>query len=256
MSSQTQDFRLALSAVHIHGPDARAFLQSQLTLDVESIAPGTLRPAAWCRPDGRVEAVMLVGDAADGSWLVLPATLADAVADRLRMFSIGRSVEIDRATGGPVRADASSGLALTCDPERALTIDEAAATLPLPDSWLARDIDCGMPWILPETQATFLPQMLGLDALDGLSYAKGCFPGQEVIARVHYRGRVTRRTVRFEVDGNGPVPAPGSAFDDGDGTVLYAVAGTPPRGLAVVPADAAAGAPVTVSGRTARLVGA
>jgi hypothetical protein len=256
MSPQAQEFRLALNAVRVHGPDARAFLQSQLTLDVESIAPGTLRAAAWCRPDGRVEAVMLVGDGADGLWLMLPSALADAVVDRLRMFSIGRRVEIERVAGGPVPADASSGLALTCDPGRALAMDETAAPPPLPDSWLARDIDCGMPWILPETQAAFLPQMLGLDALDGLSYAKGCFPGQEVIARVHYRGRVTRRTVRFELDGDGPVPTPGSAFDDGGGTVLYAVAGTPPRGLAVVPADTAAGARVTVSGRAARLVGA
>ena len=67
--------------------------------------------------------------------------------------------------------------------------------------WRLNELRSGVVWLNPETSNRFLPQMLGLEALDGLSFRKGCFPGQEVIARVHYLGKLKRRSVLVEVDG-------------------------------------------------------
>ena len=115
-----------------------------------------------------------------------------------------------------------------------------------------------MPWILPETARAHLPQMLGLEALGGLSYRKGCFPGQEVIARVHYRGRVTRRTSRFRLAADSP-PVPGTEFQlaGKSAQVLYAIADPAEPGgvlgLAVVASEAEVDAKIDVGSSTGTL---
>jgi len=255
MSQVAHTRQLSLAAITISGSDAREFLQSQLTVDVETIREGQLQAAAWCSPNGRVDAVMLVSLDQLQSTLILPETLAETVFKRARMYSIGRQVDI--AYGPEVRGcqpaaagDDARSLALALDQTRRLMIAprETANTAennawPLPVDWLRADIECGMPWILPETSGMFLPQMIGLDALGGLSYKKGCFPGQEVIARVHYRGRVTRRLTRFRLQTDRP-PSPGTTFElaGSQACVLYAVSSADAEGtsdgLAVVSADA------------------
>lgn len=246
--------QLSLAVITISGPDTSAFLQSQLTLDVEGIARGQLQPGAWCSPDGRVDAVLLVALDNEHATLVLPESLAANMFKRARMYSIGRKVEIAYGAEirgcGPANGTGQRALSLSLDQERVLVFaDRHDATTPptdawpLPTDWLRADIECRMPWILPETARMFLPQMLGLEALGGLSYRKGCFPGQEVIARVHYRGRVTRRISRFRLQSDRP-PAPGTGFElvDTPACVLYAAASTDVHGtsdgLAVVAADA------------------
>jgi len=104
-----------------------------------------------------------------------------------------------------------------------------------------------------------LPQMIGLEALGGLSYKKGCFPGQEVIARVHYRGRVTRRLARFTLKSDRP-PSPGTTFElaGKPACVLYGVAGADAAGefdgLAVVSADAKPESEIRIADDTGALV--
>jgi len=245
MSDEASATTFSLQAIRVGGPDAGAFLQSQLTCDVESLKAGRFAPAAWCTPDGRAEAVMLIASVAGGYDLALPAPIAGDVVKRLSMFRIGRNVEIDTARAAiPARPGADGAMELAGDPDRALAVvDAPQAPVTLPREWIERDIDTGQPWILPPTRGRFLPQMLGLDALGGLSYRKGCFPGQEVIARVHYRGRVTRKTVRFRASGGAPAPGTELRLDFGVATVLYAIPegdnqSDPHCGLAVVPSDA------------------
>lgn len=256
-----------LRAIEVTGPDAVTFMQSQLTADVESIADSQLHPAAWCSPDGRAEAVLLVAVDGERVWLVLPEALVDATLKRARMFSIGRKVALEPDTPAcPAAGTPAPGqrrLDLAFDPDRALLLGDPGDTENegdlLPDEWLRADIECAMPWILPETARAYLPQMLGLDALGGLSYKKGCFPGQEVIARVHYRGRVTRRTTRFRLAADVP-PPPGREFElaGKPAQVLYAVAEPAGPGfvigLAVVSAEAEDNAAIAIGSSSGTLL--
>lgn len=257
MSQSESRQSFALGAISITGRDAAAFVQSQLTLDADSLPEDLLRPCAWCRPDGRVEAVLLVAHRGGRWWLVVPEPIVQSVGKRLRMFSIGREIELDLDQAAHP-SDDEDAIELEYDRDRALRVEPGARRQALSAEWLRCDIDSAMPWLLHATQGEFLPQMLGLEALAGLSYSKGCYPGQEVIARVHYRGRVTRRTMRFHLDARRP-PRPGAAADiDGErASVLYAVSaqtGGPVAGLAVVPADTPPGAALTIGSELATLV--
>jgi len=238
-----------LAAIEVSGRQAGEFLQAQLTGDVDALAEnGALQAMAWCRPDGRAEIVMLIARLADGFMLVLPRPLLESASRKLRMFAIGRDVKcaapLDVVESSSGRTDGDR-LLLAHDRSRALQVVTATAEPDPPvlsSSWLAADARCGLPWLLPATAGLFLPQMLGLEVLGGLSYRKGCFPGQEVIARVHYRGRVTRRLCRLELD-SASLPEPGLQFDvqGGKGFLLY-LGRDPQRadratGLAVLPAD-------------------
>lgn len=258
MSEPDHIVPFCLRAIEVTGPDAVAFMQSQLTADIEAVADSRLHPAAWCRPDGRVDAMLLIAVQDDTVWLVLPETLVAPTLKRARMFSIGRKVALETDVPAyPTAADSAAdrrALTLALDPNRSLQPgdpdrSETGETTGLADEWLQADIESGMPWILPETAGAYLPQMLGLESLGGLSYKKGCFPGQEVIARVHYRGRVTRRTSRFRLAADSP-PTPGTQLElaDEHAQVLYAVAehAVPGSviGLAVVPAGAEEGAEI------------
>lgn len=270
MSRDDHAPEILLATISIAGPDAVAFAQSQLTLDVEGIDDTLLHPTAWCRPDGRVDAVLLVAVEDRHVTLLLPRSLAEPALKRARMYSIGRKVEIAAGpavrSAGPAAGAGERALALSCDAERTLILAEMAhpgtaesAAWPLPPAWLRADIDCGLPWILPETAGMFLPQMLGLEALGGLSYRKGCFPGQEVIARVHYRGRLTRRLARFRLQsGQPPPPGTGIELADKPAVVLYAVAragsNDASNGLAVVSADVEDGAEFHIAGAAGTLV--
>ncbi len=227
-----------LAALTVEGRDARSFLQAQLTADLAAVDAASWHPSGWCDPKGRVLAVMLVSPGADAIRLVLPAPLIDTVEARMNMFRIGRDVTI---SVGPDIVPATDGTPLAWDATRRLSVATSNRTVAWND-WLVRDIMTGLPWILPETAGRFLPQMIGLERLGGLSYRKGCYPGQEVVARVHYRGRVTQRLARFDIEGE--PPAPGEALDlaTATGVVLYATfSGSDADGsvgLMIVPADA------------------
>lgn len=267
MSQADQIPAIRLRAIQVTGPDAIAFMQSQLTVDVESISESRLYPAAWCSPDGRVDAAMLIS-VKDGSVdLVLPEALVATTMKRARMFSIGRKIVLDEnldvRPGGPKVIGEQRELPLALDPDRSLLLGAGNTAVengskPLSDQWLRADIQCRMPWILPETARRYLPQMLGMESLGGLSYRKGCFPGQEVIARVHYRGRVARRIARFRLRAASP-PAPGREFEHAGkpAQVLYSVpeSGEPGAltGLAVVAAEAEDNAKIHIGSAAGQL---
>jgi folate-binding protein YgfZ len=246
LQSSSRDSDLVPTAIRVEGPDALDFLQAQLTLDLRMLAPGRLQATAWCNANGRVAIVALIAVADAGYVLVVPSGMAAETSRRIRLYRIGRKIEVE--TGLEIdhcAPDATGALLLTHSPQRALRLrlrpdHRAGATEVVPDSQLADDIRHGLPWIVAATSDRFLPQMLGLDDLGGLSYRKGCYPGQEVIARVHFRGRVTRRMLSFRCTGPGSIE-PGLEFggDSQRATVLYSVTQQSGQtlGLAVVPAD-------------------
>lgn len=223
----TNWFRLEhLAALTITGPDAVDFAQAQFTADPDR-SDGGWRPLAWCDPKGRVICVMLAQRAQDQVRLILPAAMAEKVGRGLPVFAIGRKVEFeDGSYVAGCLQDVEASDTLAFDPRRGLRIvtEAPVGSREAGTTWKMADICCGMPWIAPETSGRFLPQELGLEAIDAVSFQKGCFPGQEVIARVHYLGKAKRRLAGLELS-RATIPTPGTALEDGNDTQVGEIIG-------------------------------
>ena len=218
----TQCARLSsLSVVAVTGRDARDFLQGQLSNDLQGLErhPGML--AAHCNLQGRVLATMRLA-AQDGAiLLVLPRELARTLVARLSAYVLRADVHFeDRSTAIAVAgvidappdahwsqaAAAAAGFAmLVASPRRLLLAGtQAALDRPLaavsrvaPLHWERACVEDGEPAIHAATAALWLPQMLNLDLIGGVNFAKGCYVGQEVVARAANLGRVKRRMLRY-----------------------------------------------------------
>lgn len=190
-----------LAALDLEGPSALAFCQAQLSAEIESLTPGQWHAAAWCDARGRVLAFILACRHDEAVTLIFPESQQELIGRRLPMYAIGHRVEFGRP--GPVAASLAPE---TDDGRLAFAPGAALFTTPAPApdehqqrAWEKLEFGHALPWLEPDTSARYLPQMLGLEALDAVSFDKGCFPGQEVIARTHYLGRVKRKLtgVRF-----------------------------------------------------------
>ena len=222
----------SLGALHISGPDALAYLQGQLSADLPRLQPGQLGWAGLHSPQGRVLALLAIAPLAQGGdWLaVLPATLAESAAGALRRFVLRARVRIDVAPPGavclpgvelPAGAQAlghPGGEPLWWLPGGGAAPADAGAQ----SAWRRAGVQRGLPQVYPETSGTFVAQMLNLDCIGAIAFDKGCYTGQEVVARAHYRGRVKRRMQRFAsanlpaAPGGGELP-PGSTLRLADG---------------------------------------
>lgn len=220
-----------LRLVTVAGPESRRFLQGQLTQDLAMVAAGTTWLAGWAEPNGRLlwtgHLALLPGDGEDRFGLFVPAALAASLVQRLRMFVLRAKVVvavdaaaitgIDAATP---RAALASDFRLAGDPARALRASPPAGVTADGrniDAWELADIRAGLPVIEPATSGEFVPQMVNLDLLAGVSFTKGCYPGQEIVARTRYLGRVKRRMLRFGAAA--PPPDPGAPVYGARGAV-------------------------------------
>lgn len=203
----------ALSTINVTGPDAFEFLQGQLSNDLRRLESDAEILAAWCNPKGRVLWFGTIWPVEEGYGLSAPAETAAAIVERLTMFRFRSKVNFAIVDEGQ-------------------TVDPAFL------------VENGYPHIGVEQTEQFTPHMLNLDLLGAISFDKGCYTGQEIVARTHYKGATKRRTLRFESEA--PVAA-GDKVSDGErevGEVLN-VAGTDL--LAVVLVDKA-DTPLTVDG--------
>jgi len=200
------------TTIHVTGDDAFEFLQAQLAADLRDLTNPKL--SAWCNPKGRVICLMRVAKTAEGYALALPVELADEVVRRLTMFRFRAKVEF-------TAHDANAGdLGTDSDYE----------------SWRLENLRAGIPEVLKAQSEEFTPHMLNLDLLGAVSLDKGCYPGQEIVARTHFRGATKRRCLRFE---SAEPVAPGDKISDGDrdiGEVLNAIG---KELLAVIPVEKA-----------------
>ncbi len=221
----------------VTGADARDFLHAQLTNDIEHLAADRSALAGWCSAKGRLLASFLVVPAPEGFLLQVARDLAAPVAKRLSMFVLRSKVKIADQSEAWVQhgvwdADWSQpdvawkdGIATVRVGERRfLELGPAAATTAAPSAdekeWTLREIRAGRPFISAATQDQFVPQMVNLEKLGGVDFQKGCYPGQEIVARAQYRGEVKRRMVQMQ----GPETArPGEDF--GGGIVVDAAQG-------------------------------
>jgi folate-binding protein YgfZ len=188
----------ALGAIAFRGPDAGKFLQGQLSAEIEKLAAGARTLAGLHNPQGRVIALLAVTRQSSEEFLaVLPLELLAAVMGRLNKYVLRAKVRLADVTA-------------------------ESAILPAwgPDHELA-EIRAGIPQVYTATSETFVAQMLNLDLLGAIAFDKGCYTGQEVIARAHYRGRVKRRLQRWQVHGD--APKPGDTVHAADGRTLTVV---------------------------------
>ncbi len=208
-----------LSTISVTGPDAFEFLQGQLTNDLDRLDEESEILAAWCNPRGRVIWFGTVRKIDGGYGLSAPAETAADVASRLAFFRFRSKVDFE-------------------------VLDEGATVDP------AYLIENGYAFIGTEQMEQFTPHMLNLDLLDAVSFDKGCYTGQEIVARTHYRGASKRRLVRFTADGQ--VTA-GDKVMRGDRAVGDVVNVAGRQLLAVVPADLSE-EPLTAGGSSLTVV--
>lgn len=158
-----------ISTINITGADACEFLQGQLTNDLARLESGREMRAAWCNPKGRVIWFGSVRSI-DGRYaLAVPADRAGDIVKRLTMYRFRSKVDFEIG--------------------RDREAEDAAAR-----------ITAGVPWIGEAQSEQFTPHMLNLDLLGAVSFDKGCYTGQEIVARTYYKGATKRRTLRFASD--------------------------------------------------------
>jgi folate-binding protein YgfZ len=232
-----------LGALRVAGPDAATFLQGQLTNDVLTLVPGTSQYAAWCSPKGRVLANFVVRRIdTDRFELWLHAALALPIRKRLGMFVLRSKVTIDDVSTATVRLgvggpDAAGVVREAFGEPPALhrLVVAGASVLTLPGGrfvafapqqeatalwerlsararpagsavWHWLTVRTGIPVITPAVTDQFVPQALNLDVTGGVSFQKGCYTGQEIVARTQYLGRLKERLVLAHVEGLPPAP--------------------------------------------------
>jgi folate-binding protein YgfZ len=230
----------------VTGAEARDFLHAQLTNDIQNLPADGAALAGWCSAKGRLLATLLVIPAPQGFLLQLARDLATAVAKRLSMFVLRSKVSIADESEAwaqygvwdsqevPLGVTWSGGqVAVPVDDKRFLRLQPAgSASLPCEadeDTWRLLEIRAGRPLITAATQDQFVPQMVNLETLGAVDFRKGCYPGQEIVARAQYRGQVKRRMVRLPAP-QGAKLEPGQDYNGG--TVLDSAGG---ELLAVMP---------------------
>lgn len=186
----------------VHGRDAHAFLHAQLMSDVRELGDGHWQWSGWLSAKGRVIALGLL-QRLDGErfrWL-LPDHPAGELADKLRRFVFRSKIVLeardDLAIAGSWAAD---GIALPGDRVRSLVVGAEPADPADPDAFAVQDLAIGLPRLPDAAVESHTPQMLGLDSLAAYSVKKGCYPGQEIVARTHFLGQAKRRLQRLQGD--------------------------------------------------------
>lgn len=232
-----------LGLICASGPEAQSFLQTQLTNDVMAVDATHSQLAAYLTPKGRALALFRIWKDGDEFRLLLPRERVEPVLKRLRMYVLRTKVTLRDASdervlfgwSHPLGAPAAMTLP-GCADEVTSQADVTVIRLPGPRprylfdaapgaaasvwnalrarpvgaaAWEWLEIEAGQPQVYAETAETFIPQMLNLDLLNGVSFKKGCYPGQEIVARLRYLGQLKRRMTRLYCTA-AELPAPGT----------------------------------------------
>jgi len=252
--------------IRFSGAEAQTFLHNQLTCDVGALAPSTSTYGSYCTPKGRVLATFLLWRSGEDFFMQLPSSLREPIQKQLSKFILRAKVKATDATPewtllGVVGKDAAaivqravgeapkavhqvahaSGAMVIKVPggryeivaardkaQALLTSLVSGAEMAGADYWDWLDIRGGIPTIVIATQEAFVPQMVNLDLIGGVSLSKGCYPGQEIVARMHYRGTLKQRMYLANV-AEGDSPQPGDKLYSSDfgeqacGTIVNAV---------------------------------
>lgn len=237
--------------IKIEGADAQTFLHNQFTNDLRAVNERTSQLSSYCSPKGRILALFRIFKQGDSYFMVMPAATAAPAIKRLRMFVLMSKVTITDLSGEMAHLGFSGaesaerlqrllgempdsvdgvrhhdGITVIRTPgplprfdlfgprERIAALQQqlaAAAASAGDDEWELLDIHAAIPAIHPQNIEAFVPQMVNLQAINGLSFKKGCYPGQEIVARMQYLGKLKRRMYLAHTECGTP-PAPATAI--------------------------------------------
>jgi len=192
----------------ISGGDAESFLQSQLSNNINELDNSSIQLNAYCQHQGKILAFFWVMRSNDDFLLSFPLDLLEIIKSRLQMFVIMSDVTIDDVSDDYLQIgviDENQNKAFTINDKLSLIIANPSELSKFKvtsnDFWDKSCIDSGLPEIYLLTSEKLVPQMLNLDINEiGVNFSKGCFPGQEVVARLHYLGVAKRRLFKFQSD--------------------------------------------------------
>lgn len=236
--------------IRASGADARSFLHGQLTQDVTGLAPGQARLAGFCSVKGRLSASFVIWCEPDGDTLLACSKdLLAATLKRLSMFVMRAKCKLTDTSdevpllglAGSLVPDLAPWQTTAVDARLLIRLPDAAGVArallaglgPLPepalqlDDWRWLEVQSGIARINAATVDEFVPQMINFELVGGVNFKKGCFPGQEVVARSQYRGSIKRRAyVVTSDDGLRPGQDVFSASDPSQPAGKVVLAGT------------------------------
>lgn len=237
-----------LGLLKIQGTDALTFLQGQVTNDIKQLNGSNAHYTGYCNPKGRLLGLFLAFAYSDHIHLQFPKPLVEPIMKRLKMYVLRSKVDIQDVSDSMIKIGVNGSQApailstlfskiphndyelttlnngallklpgkqprfeIFTDSNQAPTIWDALLKQAKPvniNVWEWLEIQAGIPNIVSATQEEFVPQMLNLDLIGGISFKKGCYTGQEIVARTHYLGTVKRRTCLAHLD-TGEIPVAG-----------------------------------------------
>jgi len=217
-----------LSILSVSGTDAAKFLQGQVTCDVNKLIDNKAQLGAYCNAKGRtITSFIIIKIAIDYFYIILPKELITPVQKKLQMYILRADVTLAEQSELCIlglynftEAPKIQPYNYLDDPKRQLFINDQTSCLQIiselsttqsvqlisPNAWTALDILAGIPWLNTQTSELFVPQMLKLDALGAISFEKGCYTGQEVIARTHYLGKNKRTMLLAQCTADAIIP--------------------------------------------------
>ena len=235
------------ATLSVSGEDAQAFLQNLLSNDIRDVTASQAQYSSFNSAKGRMLATFVIWRDGNDYLLQLPASLADALRKKLSMYVLRAKVVITDACAEVVSLGLSGSAAqeilsklgielpalplgvthsnlsfsvikfsenrfqLNATPQQAQTLWQTLSVQARPVAsacWNNLTIQAGVPVILPQTQEQFVPQMVNFDLIGGINFKKGCYPGQEIVARMHYLGKLKRRMYLAHISAD-VAPKPG-----------------------------------------------
>lgn len=229
----------------VRGADASKFLQGQLTCNLNYLSDTQASLGARCTQKGRMQSSFRILLEGDGVLMAMASELLEPQLADLKKYAVFSKSKLTDESAGWVRfglehgdaALASLGLALPADTDSVVRNDGLIALRVSPDraelwvradqadtlkgklsallaegdlnQWLLGQIRAGIGQVMPSTRELFIPQMLNLQAVGGVSFKKGCYTGQEIVARMQYLGKLKRRLYRLQLE-SGELPEPGT----------------------------------------------
>lgn len=238
--------------IRFSGAEAQTFLHNQLSCDVAALAPAKSTYGSYCTPKGRVLATFLLWRSGEDFFMQLPSPLREPIQKQLSKYILRSKVKgtdassdwtligvagkdaaalVQRAVGDVPRSvhdviNTQDAMVIRLPGDRYEIVAANKSTRIIeslsdgvekadPDYWDWLDIRAGVPVILPATQEAFVPQMVNLDLIGGVSLTKGCYPGQEIVSRMHYRGTLKQRMYLASIAGSDR-PQPGEKLYSSD----------------------------------------
>ena len=199
-----------LRVLTISGEDAGELLQGQMTQDIRKLEDEKIHITSFCNVQGRVIASAFIQGRNDQYDLILSSEIIDDLENHLKRYVLRSKVVIEQSnekTFGSYKSDVNEDGkeygSLKNDPERVLILSTQAPksidNFITSEEWIRCDIENKIAIIDKESSEKFIPQMLNLDILDAVSFSKGCYTGQEVVARVQHRGKVKKRMYKINI---------------------------------------------------------